>query len=158
MIIEVNGHKQQNNHLGGDDLNVYVPGRKRCGDLTGAAPLSCVHQVVTPEDIRHFFEQQQSRKRRRANAGQYYCSWRGPAPSAPLPTVSPSHIPKHLSLLDFLFFFISLCVPCRLFCTGKSFFGVCEPWWRSDKVCFVVLAPPQHIYNFIKSLQVTEGN
>uniref|UniRef100_A0A673K9U9 Putative E3 ubiquitin-protein ligase UBR7 n=1 Tax=Sinocyclocheilus rhinocerous TaxID=307959 RepID=A0A673K9U9_9TELE len=31
-------------------------------------------KVVTPEDIRHFFEQQQSRKRRRANAGQYYCS------------------------------------------------------------------------------------
>lgn len=31
-------------------------------------------QVVTPEDIRHFFEEQQSRKRRRANAGQYYCS------------------------------------------------------------------------------------
>lgn len=31
-------------------------------------------KVVTPEDIRQFFEQQQSRKRRRANAGQYYCS------------------------------------------------------------------------------------
>ncbi|XP_036437835.1 putative E3 ubiquitin-protein ligase UBR7 isoform X1 [Colossoma macropomum] len=31
-------------------------------------------KVVTPEDIRHFFEQQQTRKRRRANAGQYYCS------------------------------------------------------------------------------------
>ncbi|XP_060772272.1 putative E3 ubiquitin-protein ligase UBR7 isoform X2 [Neoarius graeffei] len=31
-------------------------------------------KVVTPEDIRHFFEQQQSRKRRRADAGQYYCS------------------------------------------------------------------------------------
>ncbi|KAM6954030.1 putative E3 ubiquitin-protein ligase UBR7 [Aplochiton taeniatus] len=31
-------------------------------------------KVVTPEDIRLFFEQQQSRKRRRANAGQYYCS------------------------------------------------------------------------------------
>ncbi|XP_056621049.1 putative E3 ubiquitin-protein ligase UBR7 [Triplophysa dalaica] len=31
-------------------------------------------KVVTPEDIRHFFEQQQSRKRRRANAGQFYCS------------------------------------------------------------------------------------
>lgn len=31
-------------------------------------------KVVTPDDIRQFFEQQQSRKRRRANAGQYYCS------------------------------------------------------------------------------------
>uniref|UniRef100_A0A4W5P0E8 Putative E3 ubiquitin-protein ligase UBR7 n=1 Tax=Hucho hucho TaxID=62062 RepID=A0A4W5P0E8_9TELE len=31
-------------------------------------------KVVTPEDIRQFFEQQQNRKRRRANAGQYYCS------------------------------------------------------------------------------------
>ncbi|KAK3542679.1 hypothetical protein QTP86_032560, partial [Hemibagrus guttatus] len=31
-------------------------------------------KVVTPEDIRRFFEEQQSRKRRRANAGQYYCS------------------------------------------------------------------------------------
>ncbi|XP_076873739.1 putative E3 ubiquitin-protein ligase UBR7 isoform X2 [Brachyhypopomus gauderio] len=31
-------------------------------------------KVVTPDDIRRFFEQQQSRKRRRANAGQYYCS------------------------------------------------------------------------------------
>ncbi|XP_072558605.1 putative E3 ubiquitin-protein ligase UBR7 isoform X2 [Paramormyrops kingsleyae] len=31
-------------------------------------------KVVTPEDIQRFFEQQQSRKRRRANAGQYYCS------------------------------------------------------------------------------------
>ncbi|KAM4633671.1 putative E3 ubiquitin-protein ligase UBR7 isoform 2-T2 [Polymixia lowei] len=31
-------------------------------------------KVVTPEDIRQFFEQQQSRKRRRANAGQFYCS------------------------------------------------------------------------------------
>ncbi|KAK7133057.1 hypothetical protein R3I94_015066 [Phoxinus phoxinus] len=31
-------------------------------------------KVVTPEDIRQFFEQQQSRKRRRADAGQYYCS------------------------------------------------------------------------------------
>uniref|UniRef100_A0A8C2JYD6 Putative E3 ubiquitin-protein ligase UBR7 n=1 Tax=Cyprinus carpio TaxID=7962 RepID=A0A8C2JYD6_CYPCA len=31
-------------------------------------------KVVTPEDIRQFFEQQQSRKRRRANAGQYFCS------------------------------------------------------------------------------------
>ncbi|KAL0967563.1 hypothetical protein UPYG_G00253830 [Umbra pygmaea] len=31
-------------------------------------------KVVTPEDIRHFFEQQQSRKRQRADTGQYYCS------------------------------------------------------------------------------------
>ncbi|XP_062858421.1 putative E3 ubiquitin-protein ligase UBR7 [Trichomycterus rosablanca] len=31
-------------------------------------------KVVTPEDIRNFFEQQQTRKRRRADAGQYYCS------------------------------------------------------------------------------------
>uniref|UniRef100_A0AAY4D5E1 Putative E3 ubiquitin-protein ligase UBR7 n=1 Tax=Denticeps clupeoides TaxID=299321 RepID=A0AAY4D5E1_9TELE len=31
-------------------------------------------KVVTPEDIRHFFEQQQGRKRRRADASQYYCS------------------------------------------------------------------------------------
>ncbi|XP_064195648.1 putative E3 ubiquitin-protein ligase UBR7 [Anguilla rostrata] len=31
-------------------------------------------KVVTPEDIQRFFEEQQSRKRRRANAGQYYCS------------------------------------------------------------------------------------
>ncbi|XP_071019305.1 putative E3 ubiquitin-protein ligase UBR7 isoform X1 [Oncorhynchus clarkii lewisi] len=31
-------------------------------------------KVVTPEDIRQFFQQQQNRKRRRANAGQYYCS------------------------------------------------------------------------------------
>lgn len=31
-------------------------------------------KVVTPDDIRQFFEEQQSRKRLRANAGQYYCS------------------------------------------------------------------------------------
>lgn len=31
-------------------------------------------KVVTPEDIRQFFEEQHSRKRRRANPGQYYCS------------------------------------------------------------------------------------
>ncbi|TSR99378.1 putative E3 ubiquitin-protein ligase UBR7 [Bagarius yarrelli] len=38
-------------------------------------PLVCLlHQVVTPEDVRRFFEEQQSRKRRRADAGQYYCS------------------------------------------------------------------------------------
>ncbi|KAJ8269915.1 hypothetical protein GJAV_G00108220 [Gymnothorax javanicus] len=31
-------------------------------------------KVVTPQDIQSFFQEQQSRKRRRANAGQYYCS------------------------------------------------------------------------------------
>ncbi|XP_056150706.1 putative E3 ubiquitin-protein ligase UBR7 isoform X2 [Lampris incognitus] len=31
-------------------------------------------KVVTPEDIRQFFEQQQNRKRRRADAAQFYCS------------------------------------------------------------------------------------
>ncbi|XP_036405820.1 putative E3 ubiquitin-protein ligase UBR7 [Megalops cyprinoides] len=31
-------------------------------------------KVVTPQDIQRFFEEQQTRKRRRANAGQYYCS------------------------------------------------------------------------------------
>ncbi|KAJ8356304.1 hypothetical protein SKAU_G00190980 [Synaphobranchus kaupii] len=31
-------------------------------------------KVVTPEDIQRFFEEQRGRKRRRANAGQYYCS------------------------------------------------------------------------------------
>uniref|UniRef100_A0A667XQX3 Putative E3 ubiquitin-protein ligase UBR7 n=1 Tax=Myripristis murdjan TaxID=586833 RepID=A0A667XQX3_9TELE len=31
-------------------------------------------KVVTPDDIRQFFEQQQSRKRRRFNSGQFYCS------------------------------------------------------------------------------------
>uniref|UniRef100_A0A8C9TL95 Putative E3 ubiquitin-protein ligase UBR7 n=1 Tax=Scleropages formosus TaxID=113540 RepID=A0A8C9TL95_SCLFO len=31
-------------------------------------------KVVTPEDIQRFFEEQHTRKRQRANAGQYYCS------------------------------------------------------------------------------------
>ncbi|XP_026164075.1 putative E3 ubiquitin-protein ligase UBR7 isoform X1 [Mastacembelus armatus] len=31
-------------------------------------------KVVTPEDIRQFFEQQQSRKRRRVDAGHFYCT------------------------------------------------------------------------------------
>ncbi|KAF7654045.1 hypothetical protein LDENG_00075310 [Lucifuga dentata] len=31
-------------------------------------------KVVTPDDIRQFFEQQQSRKSQRFNAGQFYCS------------------------------------------------------------------------------------
>ncbi|XP_076021368.1 putative E3 ubiquitin-protein ligase UBR7 [Genypterus blacodes] len=31
-------------------------------------------KVVTPEDIRQFFEEQQSRKRQRVNTGQFYCS------------------------------------------------------------------------------------
>uniref|UniRef100_A0A673AD89 Putative E3 ubiquitin-protein ligase UBR7 n=1 Tax=Sphaeramia orbicularis TaxID=375764 RepID=A0A673AD89_9TELE len=31
-------------------------------------------KVVTPEDIRQFFEQQQSRKRGRVNTGQFYCT------------------------------------------------------------------------------------
>ncbi|KAL4641849.1 putative E3 ubiquitin-protein ligase UBR7 [Arapaima gigas] len=31
-------------------------------------------KVVTPEDIQRFFEEQHTRKRQRANTGQYYCS------------------------------------------------------------------------------------
>lgn len=31
-------------------------------------------QVVAPEDIQQFFEELQSRKRRRTNVSQYYCS------------------------------------------------------------------------------------
>ncbi|XP_018542358.1 putative E3 ubiquitin-protein ligase UBR7 isoform X3 [Lates calcarifer] len=31
-------------------------------------------KVVTPDDIRQFFEQQQSRKRRRVDAGRFYCT------------------------------------------------------------------------------------